>query len=185
MKIDTTINIDTIVDIASAVISLISVIITCYLSYQTIKIQKQQNEDEKQKQIKQIHLYLDINQSEDNLKITNNSDFPIFDMYIFSIKNNIIQKNEDINSLITGQFNIQLIKRYYTISANTSINLKKIETQGRGCGQFPIALAIFKDVNNQCWVTTQEGIKQKINDNEKQSFLINNQILEPIPGSFE
>lgn len=143
-------------------------IISCVFSYKTAI-------ETYTKHISCLNLYID---NENNLILYNTSDYPIFDVFIFTMKNGTFNKKYQ-NIYI----NPKELVYYNVISGNTKIK-DKIHNISRGVGQYPIAVIIFKDKNGKYWIKSQDGIISRINQRKVNKILKKNKIFPPYPNQF-
>lgn len=104
------------------------------------------------------------------------SDYSIYDVFVFSIKNNTLKKKKDISKINLDE---NRMKHYTSISGLKTINTTVSSSCGRGAGNYSISLITFQDVNQEYWIKSQEGIIFKITKAKQQELLKKFKILPP------
>lgn len=172
-------SLDQIIGILTALVTLLSLIFNLYFSYknriesdENFKIMKkqfeQQDEDRLKEQSNKVGTWIDgISKHEENMseyylysdtKVSNQSNLPIYNVFVFSMSNNGSGNFEEISQ--TFYSNGNYLRHYYvwTQIIPTGISTIQLPTQGSAMGgQHPAASILFTDQNGHGWYRNTMG----------------------------
>lgn len=134
------------------VVTMLSLLISLGAFYYTYKSYKHNEKNNQKEQAKKISAHMT---SIDNVKIENNSDAPIFDVFIV-----ICSNKQDISN-----FNVWRPSPIYIDLLPPGSIEKKVKTAGHGCGgEKPSANILFTDSNGLKWCRNNKGNISEAND---------------------